>query len=487
MQLFYLVLFLKVYSSFAAAESPSVIIVGAGAAGIAAATTLLENSITNVTVLEAKNRIGGRIHSVDFCGGVVEVGAQYCHGENGNLVYQLLEKLDVLESSNLSKLAFAKLYTSNGHVVATDLAEDLVNTIFSYDEYLNASSGNCSYNSGVLKKYSHDEQKQKIVKDALKFVKDAILIYEGAFSLEKVASRNHFVGSDGDQNLVFKNQGYRILLDVLMKSYPNPNDKLPIDDKILLNKTVTKITWNKSKVVVETSDNVSLIADHVIFTPSIGVLKEQMDSLFDPHLPKQKKEALDALGFDGVMKIILHFPTKWWKDDDYAISFLWSKEDLLNSTNEFPDGPSKDGISWLANIPSLVQIRPNYNVLIAWYVGDLIPEIEKLPDDILLRGCNYLFKKFLGKDYNVTDADKVLKSQWCTDPHVRGTYSFEKVGYSKDNVSHNAKLAEPLVNEEGRSVLLFAGEATNPIHYSTVHGAVESGKREAERIIELLK
>jgi spermine oxidase len=62
------------------ATSPSVIVVGAGPAGIAAATKLLENSITNITILEAGNRIGGRINSVRLGDGFVDVGAEYCHG-----------------------------------------------------------------------------------------------------------------------------------------------------------------------------------------------------------------------------------------------------------------------------------------------------------------------------------------------------------------------------------------------------------------------
>jgi spermine oxidase len=93
----YFICFLFNYFVSGYAERPSVIIVGGGAAGIAAATKLLENSFTNITILEAENRIGGRIHSVKFGDGVVNLGAEYCFGMKGNIVYELAKKYNILE------------------------------------------------------------------------------------------------------------------------------------------------------------------------------------------------------------------------------------------------------------------------------------------------------------------------------------------------------------------------------------------------------
>lgn len=79
----------------ASASSP-VIIIGAGPAGVAAATKLLENNYTNILVLEAEPRIGGRIHSVRFGDAYVDLGAHWCHGEKDNIVYDLVKELDLL-------------------------------------------------------------------------------------------------------------------------------------------------------------------------------------------------------------------------------------------------------------------------------------------------------------------------------------------------------------------------------------------------------
>lgn len=76
-----------------------------------------------------------------------------------------------------------------------------------------------------------------------------------------------------------------------------------------------------------------------------------------------------------------------------------------------------------------------------------------------------------------------FRFKWHSNPHFRGTYSFRSMETEAANTSA-ADLARPLVTEDGKPVVLFAGEATHSNFYSTVHGALESGHREAERIIE---
>lgn len=77
-----------------------------------------------------------------------------------------------------------------------------------------------------------------------------------------------------------------------------------------------------------------------------------------------------------------------------------------------------------------------------------------------------------------------FRSNWYTNPHFRGTYSFELTNTTKTS-NFQEKLATPLVNKNGKVTVLFAGEGTHPYYFSTVHGAIETGYREAERLIEL--
>ncbi|XP_076449476.1 spermine oxidase-like [Babylonia areolata] len=82
-------------------EKPRVVVVGAGFAGVAAAGALQAAGICDVIVLEAQDRAGGRVHSVQLEDGLVELGAQFIHGERGNQLYELAERYGQLLDSAL--------------------------------------------------------------------------------------------------------------------------------------------------------------------------------------------------------------------------------------------------------------------------------------------------------------------------------------------------------------------------------------------------
>lgn len=76
-------IFLVYIVIFVLSLQPKIVIIGAGPSGIAAATFLLENNLTDLTILEAEPRIGGRINTVEFEKTCVDLGAELCHGEKG--------------------------------------------------------------------------------------------------------------------------------------------------------------------------------------------------------------------------------------------------------------------------------------------------------------------------------------------------------------------------------------------------------------------
>lgn len=123
--------------------------------------------------------------------------------------------------------------------------------------------------------------------------------------------------------------------------------------------------------------------------------------------------------------------------------------------------------------------------MVIWFTGDMVPDLEKQSDKVIRNGCMHVIKKFLGGTYNITEPDQMIRTGWYTNPHFRGTYTYDAVkGESLGNKLHD-KLAAPLVNEKEKYSLLFAGEASHPHHFGTVHGAIEAGYREANRIINL--
>lgn len=107
-------------------KQPKVVIIGAGAAGISTAAKLLENGYNNVVVLEAQNRIGGRVNSVPFGKNNVDLGAQWCQGEAGNVVYELVKNDFEFGDTEFSHDR-AHYYNSDGNWVDTYKCAKLMN------------------------------------------------------------------------------------------------------------------------------------------------------------------------------------------------------------------------------------------------------------------------------------------------------------------------------------------------------------------------
>ncbi|KAK9700999.1 Flavin containing amine oxidoreductase [Popillia japonica] len=268
-----------------------------------------------------------------------------------------------------------------------------------------------------------------------------------------------------------------------MQKFPNSSIPLPIDDKIILNKEVQKIVWDSKEdaVIVKCLDGSWYHGDHVIFTPSLGVLKEKHGQLFEPQLPIQKQHAIEKLGIGAVMKIMLRFDKPWWPDTFKGASFVWSSEDKHN--NNFYKF-TKLGKTWIYDALGVVPVANNPTVLSFWFTGKSIPIIEQLDNVDVLDGVDFLLDTFLGSTYNLTYPSTITKSQWYTNPHFRGTYSYQTSASRK--INGNEVLSSPLYNRHGKITLMFAGEATHPYHYSTVHGAIETGHREADRVLKIL-
>lgn len=166
---------------------------------------------------------------------------------------------------------------------------------------------------------------------ARRLLQQYILSYEGAFYLNNVASKSDFIFEEGDSNYAWQGIGYKTILDILIHEFPEKSKALPFYEKLILNEEVKKIRWNEDDgVVVIGNNNSSYKAKRVIFTPSINVLKREQE-LFEPSLPAFKKEALNDLGMDGVMKVHAHFEEKWWpgQENFTGYSFLWDEQSLL--------------------------------------------------------------------------------------------------------------------------------------------------------------
>ncbi|XP_076630893.1 uncharacterized protein LOC143346566 isoform X2 [Colletes latitarsis] len=468
-------------------NKPKIIIIGAGAAGIAAAASLIEKGLGNLTILEGKNRIGGRIHTVEFSDNVVELGAQWVHGERGNVVFDLAFPHKLLDSSR----CFNDI---NGHIFVTAQGEilpkteaietfklyyyiskhvsDDINNSNSYGEYFI----NRFYKIFEENPFTTPDRAEQLLDWMHKF-DNSIQCSDSWFEVSAKEITNYWT-CEGDLVLNWKHRGYKTLFDLLSHKACGQKNLLPIMEKIEFNKDVSNIDYTSSKnIVVKTKDGVEYTASHVIFTPSLGVLKEKHATMFTPVLPDKKQRAIKGLNIGTVNKVFLEFSHRWWQEDCAGFSLIWSKDDKA----EFLKSHGQE-YEWLCDVFAFVSVDHQPRVLCAWISGKYAKQMELLSDSTVSDGLFLLLKMFLDKAYNIPKFNRTIRSSWYTDEHFRGSYSFKSL--TTEKLSAKTKdLADPLITADGKPVILFAGEATHDHYYSTVHGAVETGFREANRII----
>ncbi|KAF7382463.1 hypothetical protein HZH68_015382 [Vespula germanica] len=470
-------------------NEPKILIIGAGAAGISAAKRLLEKGLQNITILEAGDRIGGRIHTVEFANNVVELGAQWVHGERGNIVFNLAFPHKLLDSSetlhDFSKQIFV---TPKGKIIPQERSiellkayydisdrstEDLKNATGSYGEYF------CNEFYKILKEKSFaDNEEAELFLDWMHKFDNSIQCSDTWFDVSAKGIAEYWQ-CEGNSLLNWKTHGYKTLFDLLLNKIPDSKETLMITEKIKFNKEVSLIDYTSTNnVIVKVKDGSKYNASHVIFTASLGVLKEKHSMMFLPSLSERKQRAIKGLNIGTVNKVFLEFPYTWWTEKCAGFSLAWTKEDKI----QFLECHGHDN-AWLCDVFAFFTVDYQPRVLCAWVVRQSAKYIETLSDIDIIEGLYLLLETFLGKSYNIPRPDHMIRSKWYTNSNFRGCYSFQSMISEKLNVQPK-DLAEPIMSPDNKPLILFAGEATHDHYYSTVHGAVESGFREADRLLK---
>ncbi|XP_068622533.1 spermine oxidase-like [Battus philenor] len=459
-----------------------VIVIGCGAAGIAALRRLHDAGL-KVLGLEADDRIGGRIRTVEFGECALDLGAAWCHGEKDNIVFELANPLGLLGRPNPDN----KWYVlSNGELLPEDKSEALM-------EALNQEVGKADKNS----KKSIKECVRNAAKSNAMLKNEPLAKY-----FVEWFERNSHVGGDQDPRqgkslkglqecwgcegefmLNWKGKGFKTILDVLLNKYPDPSKAIPV--QIMLKKEVESIKWRSSQpglkpenslVQVKCKDGSLFATKSVIVTMSIGVLKERHDQLFNPPLPAEKANAINTLQLCVLDKIYIEFTKPWWPKTPANFSILWRDEDKAKFS---------DDEKWVTEIYGLYSVEHQPNILLAWIYGTGAKQMEKCTPDQVKVGINKLMG-ILKKQFDVSPVKAIIRSQWASNALARGSYSYRSVATEEDGGSAIV-LSEPLYHSGKFPVVCFAGEATSHHRHSAVHGAIESGFREADRLISILK
>lgn len=356
------------------------IVIGAGISGLSCAGRLLQNRARagSVLVLEARDRIGGRINAVYVNGNRLDTGANWIHGvgtdERPNPLMKILphkryrqlsssvsfqppNNHDVLEND---PNAMPKS-TSDWHVVlktaaqqprdtdqdriipsesAGKLQEAMWGTIESVHELAAETSSIEAKNTTVLNALKNSRAYQDAFKDIptayhrtlggmLQFMEPmeaAPLVAQSAehdLDIPGMSLLEYAIADfEGDQ--VFLQDGYIAIVNEVAKDLVDAG-------VISTNSEVAEIDWNNKPISVTTTSGDIYTADNVVCTLPLGVLKHlqqhhqhtniQSTTLFNPPLPQTKAQAISALGFGTLDKIFMVYSLAWWNNDPYRSIF----------------------------------------------------------------------------------------------------------------------------------------------------------------------
>jgi monoamine oxidase len=288
-------------------EGSSVVVVGAGAAGLAAAQQLAEAGF-EVKLLEARERIGGRIWTADLDGSPVDLGASWVHGTDGNPAAELAEEAGAeLYATDEEDLV---VYGSDGFEVpegqvdaASDVAVEALDGAALATEDLDEDVSLGELVDEHLAEAELDPAEEQLVRQQL--VWEVELDY--ATDLSELSAFQHpeGVGYDGDDALVV--HGYLSVVEQLADGYP-----------IRFRAPVVAVEWGDDGVALALQDGDEVVeADAVVLTIPLGAL-QQAPPEFDPPLPDEKQQAIDRLGMGTLDKVALRFPEVFWDDSDFV-------------------------------------------------------------------------------------------------------------------------------------------------------------------------
>jgi monoamine oxidase len=426
--------------------SPDVLIIGAGVAGLTAARDLTAAG-ARVLVIEARDRMGGRVLTHHTPDGPVELGAEFVHGAVEETLSVAREAALPLRETDRG----APRVKGANRETAEETAEETADIFSAMDVVLA-----CATADGPDESFQHLVERADVGPE---IKARCLALVEGYHAADpaRISVRSLLKNTAADErpgaNRQFRfTNGYDGLVAAIFQRIdPGLCD-------VRLNTVATAVTWGRQRAVVRTSTGQELSASQLIVTVPLSVLKAGAIE-FSPRLA-DKEDAVGRLEMGDAERVSLCLASDAWVAPDRFPpgGFLFTGEQPFPVwwVSRPPPFPVVTGWSGGRNARALGQLggtAARVDAAVAALAAALGADAGRLRQD--LRGG--------------------FSHDWLADPFARGAYSYAGVGGSEAG----AELAVPI---EG--TLFFAGEATESDGQNgTVHGAIASGRRAAKQAL----
>jgi len=420
----------------AAGDQP-ILVVGAGIAGLAAARELHRQG-REVLVIEARDRIGGRIWTdTAWSDRPLDLGASWIHGVTGNPITELAAQSGArtvttdYDNAVIYDTTGAPLDRS-GELRLERLADDIARVLREAQDGDRDQAVQAAVEAGLP--WSALSPAERI---EARFILNSTLEQEYAGSTAELST--YWFDADGG----FKGG------DVLLPAgYGQIVDDLAAGIPLALGQTVREVRVTEEAVTIATETD-TYTGPHAIVTLPLGVLKTGKVA-FSPALPAPTQRSIDALGMGVLNKCYLRFPAVFWPEVDWL---------------EYVARRNGHWVEWLS------LARPAQQpVLLGFNAADFGREIEAWSDEQIVADALRTLRVLFGRQ--VPDPVGFQITRWASDPFARGSYSFNALSSTPDMRDELAR------SIDGR--LHLAGEATHREYFGTVHGAYLSGLRAAQ-------